>query len=329
MGASRSLRRRSILAIGALAAAPTIARAQTELPDRTLRIVVGFSAGGGSDGMARLIATALERRTGRRVTVENRPGGTGAAAGEALKFGAPDGSMVAFMPTPSMVAKLFTPAYPFDPATDLASITTAGTFIDALAVPTSLGISTVADYVQWLKAGEPGRNRLGATASDASLKFYVGLFSREFGVRLEGVPFRGTSALINDMTDGKVPAGVAGLTSFLVAHRANRIRILATSGSKRVPIAPDLPTAAEAGYPGLTMEEWYGFYARSGTPPPIVDAWNRALVAVLESKEIKDQLGQLGLDVETSTPAVCAERLAAHMKKWQASLEALGMKPVN
>lgn len=315
--------------MGAAAATPTLARAQTELPDRALRIVVGFSAGGGSDGMARLIATALERRTGRRVTVENRPGGTGAAAGEALKIGAPDGTMVAFMPSPSLIAKLFTPSYPFDPATDIVPITTAGTFIDALAVPTSLGISTVAEYVAWLKAGEPGRNRLGATANDAALKFYVGLFSREFGVKLEGVPFRGTGALINDMTDGKVPAGVAGLTSFLVAHRANRIRILATSGSKRVPIAPDLPTAAESGYPGLTMEEWYGFYARAGTPQPMVDAWNRALVAVLEGKEVKEQLMQLGLDVETSTPAATAERLAVHTKKWQTALQALGMQPLN
>lgn len=315
--------------MGAMAAAPTFARAQTELPDRALRIVVGFSAGGGSDGMARLIATALERRTGRRVTVENRPGGTGAAAGEALKIGAPDGTVVAFMPSPSLIAKLFTPSYPFDPATDIVPITTAGTFIDALAVPTSLGISTVAEYVAWLKAGEPGRNRLGATANDAALKFYVGLFSREFGVKLEGVPFRGTGALINDMTDGKVPAGVAGLTSFLVAHRANRIRILATSGSKRVPIAPDLPTAAESGYPGLTMEEWYGFYARTGTPQPMVDAWNRALVAVLEGKEVKEQLMQLGLDVETSTPAATAERLAVHTKKWQTALQALGMQPLN
>ena len=315
--------------MGAVAAAPSLARAQTELPERALRIIVGFSAGGGSDGMARLIATALERRTGRRVTVENRPGGTGAAAGEALKIGAPDGTMVAFMPSPSLVAKLFMPSYPFDPATDIVPITTAGTFIDALAVPRSLGISTVAEYVTWLKAGEPGRNRLGATANDASLKFYVGLFSREFGVKLEGVPFRGTGALINDMTDGKVPAGVAGLTSFLVAHRANRIRILATSGSKRVPIAPDLATAAEAGYPGLTMEEWYGFYARSGTAQPIVDAWNRELVAVLEGKEVKEQLMQLGLDVETSTPSATAERLAAHTKKWQIALQALGMQPLN
>jgi tripartite-type tricarboxylate transporter receptor subunit TctC len=324
-----TIRRRSILALGAAAAAPTFASAQTELPDRALRIVVGFSAGGGSDIMARLIGTALERRTGRRVTVENRPGGTGAAAGEALKIGAADGTIVAFMPSPSLIAKIFTPSYPFDPATDIVPITTAGTFIDALAVPSSLGVSTVAEYVTWLKTGEPGRNRLGAAANDALLKFYVGLFSREFGVRLDGVPFRGTSALINDMADGKVPAGVAGLTSFLVAHRANRIRILATSGSKRVSIAPDLPTAAETGYPGLTMEEWYGFYARTGTPEPMIEAWNRALVAVLDSKEVREQLTQLGLDVETSTPAAAAERMVAHTKKWQAALRALGIQPLN
>lgn len=310
-------------------AAPAIARGQGALPERALRIVVGFSAGGGSDAMARLIATALERRTGRRVTVENRPGGTGAAAGEALKAGPPDGTMVAFMPTPSLTAKLFMPAYPFDPATDLAPITVAGSYIDAFAVAPQLGVTSVAQYVAWLKADEAARNKLGTTATDATLKFYLGMFNRAFGVRFEGVPFRGTAALVTDMEAGKIPAGVAGLTSFLVAHRGNRVRILATSGTRRTPVAPDLPTAAEAGYPGLTMEEWYGFFAAAGTPPPLVEAWNRELVAVLSDREIRERLSQHGLDVETSTPAATAARLDAHLARWRKMLEALGLNPHN
>ena len=277
--------------------------------------------------MARVIAAALERRTGRRVTVENRPGGTGAAAGEALKVGGSDGSMVAFMPSPSLVAKLFGPTYPFDPAIDLAPITTAGTYIDAFAVSPKVDVATIAEYVEWLKAGEPGRNRIGATATDAMLQFYTRLLSREFGVPMEGQAFRGTAPLVADMAAGKVPAGVAGLTSFLVAHRGNRVRILATSGSRRVSVAPDLPTAAEAGYPGLTMEEWYGFFAAAQTSLSLIYAWNEALTAVLKDKEVSEQLSQLGLEVETSTPAACGERLAAHMKKWQTTLQGLGINP--
>ncbi len=277
--------------------------------------------------MARLIAAALERRIGRRITVENRPGGTGAAAGEALKIGGTDGSMVAFMPSPSLIAKLFVPTYPIDPLTDLAPITIAGTFVEAFAISPKVDVSTVAEYVEWLKAGEPGRNKVGTTAADAMLQYYTRLLSREFGVPMEGRAFRGTAPLVADMEAGKVPAGVAGLTSFLVAHRGNRLRILATSGSKRVSVAPDLPTAAEAGYPGLTMEEWYGFFAAANTPPPLVDAWNQALTAVLKDKEVIERLSQLGLEVETSTPAACGERLAAHMKKWQATLQGLGLRP--
>jgi len=307
--------------------APALAHAQTGLPDRALRIIIGFAAGGGSDVMARLIAAALERRVGRRITVENRPGGTGAAAGEALKIGGTDGSMVAFMPSPSLIAKLFVPTYPIDPLTDLAPITIAGTFVEAFAVSPKVDVSTVAEYVEWLKAGEPGRNKVGTTATDAMLQYYTRLLSREFGVPMEGQAFRGTAPLVADMEAGKVPAGVAGLTSFLVAHRGNRLRILATSGSKRVSVAPDLPTAAEAGYPGLTMEEWYGFFAAANTPPPLVDAWNQALTAVLKDKEVIERLSQLGLEVETSTPAACGERLAAHMKKWQATLQGLGLRP--
>ena len=141
--------------------------------------------------MARLIASGLERRIGRRVTVENRPGGTGAAAGEALKYGGADGTMVAFMPSPSLVAKLFAPSYPFDPATDLAPITTAGTYIDAFAVSPKIEARTVAEYVAWLKGGEAGRNKIGATASDAMLQYYTRALGREFGVPMEGQAFRG------------------------------------------------------------------------------------------------------------------------------------------
>jgi len=327
MTATKLLLRRSILA--STLAAPMLARAQTMLPDRGLRIVVGFGAGGGSDAMARLIATALERRVGRRVSVENRPGGTGTAAAEALKIGAPDGTTVAFMPTPSLIAKLFAPALPFDPLRDLAPITAAGTFLDAFAVSSRIGVSTMAEYVRWLKEGDGERTRLGTTATNGTLQFYVRLLSRELGVPLDGLAFRGTAALIADMNEGRVPAGVAGLTSFLVAHRGNRIRILATSGSRRVPVAPDLPTAAEAGFPGLRMEEWYGFYAAAATQVPLIDAWNHELVAVLKDKEVRDQLVQFGLDVETSTPAETATRVASHLKHWQATLESLGLKPTN
>lgn len=324
----RSLLRRSLLA--AAIAAPAIARAQSSLPDRSLRIVVGFSAGGGTDVMARAIASTVERRTGRRVVVENRPGGTGAAAGEALKHSQADGTVVALMPTASMVAKLLLPSYPFDPVADLAPIATAGNFIQALAVSPRIGVSTIADYVAWLKSDEPGRRRIGATATDVSMAFYSRLLSREFGVALEGVPFRGTAALVNDLADGRVPAGVGALTSLVVAHRGGRVRLLAVSGARRASVSPDVPTAADAGYPALhMMEEWYGFFARAGTAAPLVEAWNRELVAALNSGELVEQLSQYGLEVQTSTPEQCGARLETHLKKWQATTEALGLKPTN
>lgn len=327
VNASRSLLRRSLLATAI--AAPVVARAQNSLPDRSLRIVVGFAAGGGSDTMARAIAATLEQRVGRRVVVENRPGGTGAAAGEAIKHAAPDGTMVAFMPTSSMVAKLLLTSYPFDPLTDLAPVTTAGNFIQALAVSPRSGVATIAEYVAWLKSDEPGRRRIGATATDVSLAFYSRLLGREFGVPIEGVPFRGTTAMVNDLAEGRLPAGVGALTSLIVAHRGGRVRLLAVSGANRSALTPDLPTAAEAGYPALHMEEWYGFFARTGTAPSLIDAWNRELASALNSRELAAQLSQTGLEVETSTPEQCSARLEAHLRKWQGTIEALGLKPTN
>ncbi|WP_296332065.1 tripartite tricarboxylate transporter substrate-binding protein [Reyranella sp.] len=327
MSVPSSLPRRSFLATAL--AAPAIARAQDSLPDRPLRIVVGFAAGGGSDVMARAIAAALEQRVGRRVMVENRPGGTGAAAGEALKHSPADGTTVAFMPTSSMVAKLFLPSYPFDPLTDLAPITTAGTFIQALAVSPRIGVTTIPEYMAWLKSEEPGRRRIGATATDAAMSLYSKLLSRSFGVPMEGMSFRGSAAMVNDLAEGRIPAAVGALTSLLVASRGGRIRLLAVSGTRRAVVAPDVPTAAEAGSSVLNLEEWYGFFARSGTAPPLIEAWNRALASALASSELAAQLSQLGLEIETSTPEQAAARLEAHLRKWQASIEQLGLKPNN
>lgn len=313
--------------LAAAIAAPVIARAQNSLPDRPLRIVVGFAAGGGSDVMARAIAASLELRVGRRVVVENRPGGTGAAAGEALKHSPADGTTVAFMPTSSMVAKLFLPSYPFDPLTDLAPITTVGTFIQALAVSPRIEVSTMPQYLAWLKSEEPGRRRIGATATDAAMTLYSKLLSRSFGVPMEGVSFRGSAAMVNDLAEGRIPAAVGALTSLLAASRGGRIRLLAVSGTRRAAVAPDVPTTAEAGSSVLNREEWYGVFARAGTAPPLIEAWNKALTSALASPELAVQLSEAGLEVETSTPGQAGARLEAHLGKWQASIEQLGLKP--
>ena len=326
-------RRRSLLTLGAVCAAPMIVRsnghAQTRLPDQALRILVGFAAGGGAELMARIIAPQLERRLGRRVSVENKRGDAGAGAGEFLKKSLSDGSVVAFLPSTTLASKLAGTPFPFDSKSTLVPLTVAGTFQIALAVSAKIDVSTFAEYVAWLKAGPPERARLGTTATDAYLRIYSLMIGREIGARLEDKPQRGAAPLVIALKAGTIPAGLGSVTTLLQHNLGDRVKILATSGSKRVSVLRNVPTAVELGYPNLELNEWYGFFASSASPSPILAEWGRQLQAVLAEGEVIAALARLGLDVDTSTQEEAEARLASHQRVWKARMESFGMKPTD
>ncbi len=178
---NNSLTRRWLLATGAALAAPAIARAQSSLPHRTLRILVGYPSSGGSDSMVHIIAGALQSQLARNVTVDYKPGPSGVAAGEILKKSTPDGSVIAFMPSATMVGKLIKPNFPFDPLVDLLPLTLAGTYPTAFAVSPKIGVATLAEYVDWLKAGDATRARFGTTTPDSFTQYFGTILGREIG----------------------------------------------------------------------------------------------------------------------------------------------------
>lgn len=324
-------RRTTLSLLAAAAAAPSggVARAQgAGLPDATIRLVAGFPAGGGTDVMGRIIAEALRQRTGRNVIVENRAGASGGIAAEALKNAPPDGTMINFMPSATVVQKLTNDKLTWDAQTDFVPLTLAGTVQTAFCVSPSIGVSTLPEYVAWLKAN-PARASFGTTAMGSFTHFFGVMVGREIGVALEPVPYRGAAPLVADLQGGHIAAGCGGITDFLEHHKGGKLRILMTSGARRATAAPDLPTATELGYPKLNILGWYVFFAPVRTPAPVVEAWTRELTAVLELPEIKRRLGELGLDVETSTPAAFAARMDADLKRWKTIIDGIGYKPTN
>ena len=323
------LTRRWLIAIGAALAAPAIARAQSGLPHKPIRILVGFPSSGGSDSLVHVISGALQTQLSRSVTVDYKPGPSGVAAGEVLKKAPTDGTVIAFMPSATMVGKLVKKSFPFDPLTDLLPLTLAGTYPTTFAVSPKIDVTTLAEYVAWLKAGDATRARFGATTPDSFTQYFGTLVGREIGVPLEAMPYNGARPLVADLETGRIPAGTGGITSFLVPQRGGRLRILMTSAAKRGPIAPRVPTVVELGYPKLVQTNWYAFFAPPDMPAALVAVWTAELRAVLQSREVSEQLQQLGLSVETSTPAEMAARLASDFKGWKATLDLLGVKPVN
>jgi tripartite-type tricarboxylate transporter receptor subunit TctC len=324
------MKRRFFIASGSLAA-PALLSGSASAQDvsRDKRIIVGFERGGGADAVSRAIAAQLQRRTSRRAIVDNRPGSAGAVPGEIVKKGPPDGSELALLSSTTLVSRLTSKDFPFDPTTDLTPLTKVGNFSIAFAVSPTLGINTFAEYVDWLKAGDPSRHRIAVSSNTTFVQVLNILLRRSIGQTLEPVNYRGVLPILSDMKDGRVPATVNTLTSLLPPHRGQRVKILLTTGTRRLMVAPNIPTAIELGYPTLDMEEWFAFFGSPGIPPSVSAPLIRRLRTTIDDPEMVDVLRPLGLEVETSTPEELLALIDLHKKGWLARLNNTGLTAAN
>jgi len=327
------MKRRTVIASAAAlpALAAGAARGQSPPRDREkdLRIFVGFEPGGGADSVGRAIATQIQRRTSRRVIVENRTGQFGALPGEIVKKAAPDGAELALLSSTTLVSRLASKSFPFDPIRDLAPVTRIGNFTIAFAVAPQLGIETFQEYLDWVRQGDAQRRRIAVSSNTTFIEVLNVLLRRSLGEPLEPVNFRGVSASLSELRDGRIAATVNTTTSLLPAHRGHRARILMTTGTRRLSVAPTIPIAAELGYPSLDMEEWFAFFAAPTTPAPLIGQMNRRLRAVIDDPEVVDLLRQIGLEVQTSEPEELGALIEAHRAAWQSRMAVTGVQIAN
>ena len=327
------MRRRTVIASSALAApalllGPAHGQGARER-ERDLRIFVGFEPGGGADAAARTIASQLQRRTSRRVVVENRTGQFGALPGEIVRKAPPDGAELALLSSTTLVSRLASKSFPFDPVKDLAPITRVGNFAIAFAVAPQLGIATFKDYLDWIHMGDPARRRIAVSSNTTFVEVLNVLLRRSIGEQLEPVHYRGVTAILGEMRDGRIPATVNTMTSLLPPHRGNRARILMATGTRRLAVAPNIPVGPELGYPSLDMEEWFAFFAPRATPAPLVGQLNRRLRSVIDDREVVDSLKPLGLEVDTGEPEELVKLIEAHRQSWQLRMAATGVEASN
>lgn len=321
-------RRTTLLTAGAALAAPlaSVRAQQTGLPDKPLKILVGFPAGGGTDVMARYLAEPLKQRTGRNILIDNKAGASGAIAVDTLKNSAPDGATIAYVPSATIMQKLTMPAVTWDPLTDIAPIAQAGTVQTAFCVSPTIGVNGLKDYIEWLKKN-PERQSFGTTALGSSTHFFGVMAGKEIGIPLEPVPYRGAAPLVADLQGGHIAAGCGGITDFLEHHRAGKVKVIFTSGVKPTTSAPEIPTISQLGYPQLASLGWYVFFAPATMPAALKDAWNKELNAVLAMPEVQRKLLELGLDVEPATPAEFTQTLTRDLATWQKTITSIGYKP--
>jgi len=321
-------RRRSLQWMGAAALAGTLAAPALAQSGKTIRLLVGFPAGGGTDAIARLLAERLKDELGANILVENKPGAGGQLAAQALKAATPDGS-VYFLTHDHTVSilPLVVKNPGFDTARDFVPVAGFATFANALALSGGTPAKSVAEYVAWVKSAGAGKGAVGVPAPASVPEFLVKVLGEKFGLDLVSAPYRGSAPMMADMLGNQIAAGVASIPDFIENHRAGKLRVVAVMGSARQPTLPDVPTLAEAGLSGFDELPFYGIFAPAGTPKAVLDPFSAALAKVLGQPEVRERLTTMGLSVGFMNQAQFAARERAYEAVWSRIIKASGFQP--
>lgn len=319
--------RRSMLLALALAAGLTAsgpAPAQPSYPTRPVKIIVPFGAGGVADVTIRLVAEKLSEKLGQRFIVENMPGAGGITAARAALSGAPDGQTLAMLTNGTAVSVPLFANLPFDPLTDFVPISTLGTFDFLFVVNAKSEHKSFKDFVEAAKA-KPDSLNVATIAVGSTQHLTSVLFKGEAAVDLRHVPFRNTpDALVSILRDDThlLIDSQAALKSAL---EGQQVRALATSGPRRSPALPEVPTVQEAGIAGFDVTSWNALFAPKGTPETVIQTLYATLKEVLAAEDLKARLLDLGIEARSETPAELKERLRSDIEKWRAVIEKAGI----
>ena len=293
-----------------------------------VKIINGFPAGGTADATSRRVAdklggTAYTKNGG---VVENKTGAAGRIAVEAVKNAPPDGATLLL--TPYSMMSLYPHIYAklsYDPVKDFAPVAIASSLTHGLAVGPLVPdtVKTVKDYLAWAKAN-PKDASYGSPAAGSTPHFLGALLGLNNNVDLKHIPYRGSIPGVADMIGGQLASMFTPHGDFLANHKAGKIRILATSGTKRSPFVPEVPTFVESGFPDLVVEEWFGFYAPARTPANVIANANAAINAALKDKTLIDSLAIQGLIPVGSTPEEMARSQRAEFERWGPLIKRIG-----
>jgi tripartite-type tricarboxylate transporter receptor subunit TctC len=320
----RSLRRllRALAALPAAAAAPRL-RAQ----GRTVRLLVGFPPGGGSDAIARVLADKLKDELSAGVVVDNRAGAGGQIAAQELKRAVPDGNTLFLSHDHAIsILPLVLRNAGFEPARDFVPVAGFATFVNAFAVSGGTAARSFNDYVAWVKA-QGGKSAVGIPAPASVPQFLVQVIGATWKLDLAAAPYRGSAPMMGDMIGNQIPAGVGSVPDFIENHKAGRLRVVAVLGGQRQSALPEVPTFSELGLRGFEDVPYYGLFAPAGTPRATVEATAAAVARVIALPDVRERLTAMGLTVQFMSPAQLAQRERAYAGIWAEIIRKSGFQP--
>ncbi|HBO34966.1 MAG TPA: Twin-arginine translocation pathway signal [Anaerolineaceae bacterium] len=293
----------------------------------TVKILVGFPPGGGTDTIARILADKLKEQLGSMVIVENRPGAGGQIAAKTLKTAPADGSTFFLSHDHTVsILPLVVKNPGFDPVHDFVAVAGFATFVNALAVFGGTPAKSMNDYVAWVRRHGAGIGKVGVPAPASVPEFLVKLIDQKYALNLQAVSYQGTAPMMADMLSNRIHAGVGSVPEFIENHRAGRIRVLAVLGGVRQEALPDVPTFSELGLSGFEEVPYYGIFAPTGTPTESIDRLSGAMAKVLAMPDVRDRLTSMGLRVGYMTSQELASRERAYTLTWSHIIKASGFQ---
>ena len=296
-------------------------------PSKPIRYIVPFPAGGGQDLVVRALAPRMGEALGQTVIVDNRPGAATMVGAELAAKSPPDGytvfngSNTTLAINPNLYSKV-----PYDPLKDFVAVTQIASLPNLLVVHPSLPVRTVKDLAT-LARNRPGQLNYGSSGTGTPAQLAGVMFGDEAHAKLVHVPYRGSSQALTALISGETQMMFGSMTSTLPFVKSGRLRAIAVTGAKRALAAPDVPTVAEAAFPGFEAITWYGLFVPAGTPPAIIARLNTEVVKILRLLDFRDWLVAQGADPAPGTPEELAAFVKAELVKYAKIVKDSGMKP--
>lgn len=310
--------------LGIVAAMAAGTSAAQRYPDKPVRMLVGFAPGGGTDATARAISQKLSERLGQQVIVDNRPGAAGNIATELTTRANPDGYTILLGSIAALAVNSSLSKNPrFDSLKDLAAVTRAVDLTNVLVVHPSVSAKSVKELVALArtKSFTGGSSGIGGAGHLA-----MELFNLTAGTRIIHVPYKGGGPAMTDLLGGNINLIFASAASSVAHIKSGRIHAIAVTTLKRSALLPELPTIAEAAFPGFEANNWYGFVVPAKTPRGIINRLNKDIIAVMTMPEVKKFLFKQGLDIAPSTPEEFTAYIKSETAKWATVIKTAGVK---
>jgi tripartite-type tricarboxylate transporter receptor subunit TctC len=319
------LHRIFLFALALCVATSLAARAEAKYPERSVRIVLPFAAGGVADITARIVAEKLSEKLGQRFYVENQAGAGGIVAARTVTSSPPDGYTLALLSNGTAVSVSLFKKLPYDPLKDFVPISSLGFFDFIFATSGNSPFKTLPEFIAAARA-KPGTLNVGTISVGSTQNLSAELFKTAAGIDFAIIPYRGTPEIQVALLQGDVALTIDSFSAMKGNLADGKLRALASSGAQRSEATPELATVHEGGVADYDVVSWNALFAPSGTPAEIVTTLNAALREILADSDVKKRLIELGIEAKAGTPQEIYDRLKSDIDKWRVVIEKAGIE---